>query len=1060
VSVQPRKRPPSIRITVITVFALATIATASLAIGLQYYFGQATAKQSARQHYELAATGVALELRSIEKANASIIELLSGNPTLRDPLQRDVHIEILTRTMAENPLINGLYIGSSDGSYFEVTNLDATDVARDLLTALPSDRWLVITIEKTSEGFVREIKHLNRALKVRLVRTEATDFDASTRPWYTRAMESNVIQRTDPYLFAHLGVSGTTTAKRIGSSGTVVGMDIVLSSVSNLLEQHKLVGQGDIFLYDEKGQVLASTARRGQRQALPLASPLPMTDEERSYIASLPTLIVSNENDWPPFDYTQRGSPQGYSIDVIRMVADMTGLDIKFTNGLSWSELTEQFRGGQIDLLQSLLLTADNEPWGLAGEHYVELPYGIMTSEDTAAITSLDQLNGKTLAISKGWSVIPVVRKQFPEIEVVEVASTLAALEAVLNGEAFAAMDNEIILRYVAHHYFLRNLQLHSGFDFGTEDVPDKVHVMVQNDQPQLRAIISRAIRALTSAQLAYLNDTWLDLEEISEAQLSETVPTEKLIEMALDPAMHEQLVDFEVNGEDSLIYVAPPFKSSNASSNPVSPIFIGIIASTDATVAPFLEKVKLSILITVGILVLLLPFSWFFGTPIVKPIKQLAVQNNKVRRREYDLVEHVPSNIKELDELSSSMVDMVESIKTHIKAQRDLIDSFIKLIAGAIDRKSPYTAGHCARVPELALMLAERASNSDLPAFRDFRLNTEDQWREYRIAAWLHDCGKITTPEHIVDKGSKLEAINNRIHEVRMRFEVLRRDAVIAYWEGLQREPNRKAELEAELQCRQDELQADFTFIAECNVGGEFLDQDKQDRLRVIAGQTWQRYFDDRAGLSPVEELRMQDIPIAPLPATEPLLSDRPEHLFERTNSTDYPTEMGINMDIPTHLYNQGEIYNLSISRGTLTTEDRFKINEHMISTIEMLDSLPFPPELKNVPRWASTHHETMKGSGYPRKLPGERLSVPERILAVADVFEALTAADRPYKRAKPVSVAVDILHKMVLDNHIDRDSFELFLNEGVYKEYAERYLDPAQIDEVEVDRYLGESA
>jgi HD superfamily phosphodiesterase len=402
-------------------------------------------------------------------------------------------------------------------------------------------------------------------------------------------------------------------------------------------------------------------------------------------------------------------------------------------------------------------------------------------------------------------------------------------------------------------------------------------------------------------------------------------------------------------------------------------------------------------------------------------------------------------------------MVSMVESIRAHELAQRKLMDSFIQLIAQAIDDKSPYTAEHCERVPELALMLAEHASDSNLPAFRDFRLETEDQWREYRIAAWLHDCGKITTPEHIVDKGSKLETIYNRIHEVRMRFEALWRDAEIEYWRSLYEQPEHEEALKRELARQQEQLQEDYTFVAGCNVGGEFLDQDKQDRLRKIAETQWLRHFDDRIGLSPAEELRLPPEPSPPLPTPEALLSDKPEHIVERTRPTDYPPELGINMEVPVHLYNQGELYNLSISRGTLTAEDRFKINEHMISTIKMLESLPFPPELQNVPRWASTHHETMRGSGYPRKLPGEQLSVAERIMAVADVFEALTAADRPYKKAKPVSVAIDILHKMVLDEHIDRDCFELFVRDKVYMEYAEKFLAPEQIDEVDVGKYFG---
>jgi hypothetical protein len=242
---------------------------------------------------------------------------------------------------------------------------------------------------------------------------------------------------------------------------------------------------------------------------------------------------------------------------------------------------------------------------------------------------------------------------------------------------------------------------------------------------------------------------------------------------------------------------------------------------------------------------------------------------------------------------------------------------------------------------------------------------------------------------------------------------------------------------------------------VASCNVGGEFLDQDKLNRLQDIANQTWQRYFDNRIGLSPLEELRLQGT--APeLPTEEQLLSDKPEHIIEREQQPIYPAEYGIDMTIPEYLYNQGEIYNLSVSRGTLTKEDRFKINEHMISTIKMLESLPFPEELKNVPRYASTHHETLRGTGYSRKLPGEALSMPERILAMADIFEALTASDRLYKKASPVSEVIEILYKMVLDNHIDKGCFELFVQDKVYLQYATEFLPPNQLDEVDVEKYL----
>jgi HD-GYP domain-containing protein (c-di-GMP phosphodiesterase class II) len=728
---------------------------------------------------------------------------------------------------------------------------------------------------------------------------------------------------------------------------------------------------------------------------------------------------------------------------------------VQFVNGYAWPELVSQFRHGELDLLHAVILTRDNESWGLPGTSYASLPYALVTREGRLPLRDISELSGSTLAIPAGWSIIPVIRERFPDLTIVEVKGTLAALERVLSGDADAALDNEIIMRYIARHYFLEGLQYHSGISLGDGAVPDKLHVMVQAGQPRLRAIIDKAIAAIGPEQREYLSAAWLNFGSAAAVRTSSTVPSDMLVTIAGDPGLQERLLETNIGGKPYLVYAASSAAGDSDTPNASSPVFVGILAPLDSVLEPFISKVNLSIAITGAFLILLLPLSWVFASPIVRPIRQLATENDKVRMREFDKVVRVDSRVQEVDELSESMVNMVAAIQAHELAQRRLMDSFIQLIAQAIDDKSAYTGGHCERVPELALMLAEHASSSDLPAFREFRLESEDQWREFRIAAWLHDCGKITTPEHIVDKGSKLETIYNRIHEIRMRFEVLWRDAEIDFLKKLAATPQDEPVLTLQLEQRRRQLRDDYKFVAECNVGGEFLDQEKQDRLHTLARSTWQRFFDNRIGLSPVEELRL--LPgESTLPATEHLLTDSPGHIIERTMPMDFPPEFGINMDIPEHLYNQGEIYNLSISRGTLTDEDRFKINEHVISTIKMLESLPFPDELKNVPRYASTHHETMKGSGYPRRLPGEQLSIPERILAVADIFEALTASDRPYKKAKPVSVAVDILHKMVLDNHIDRDCFELFIRNGVYLEYARRFLPADQIDAVDIGKYV----
>jgi len=391
----------------------------------------------------------------------------------------------------------------------------------------------------------------------------------------------------------------------------------------------------------------------------------------------------------------------------------------------------------------------------------------------------------------------------------------------------------------------------------------------------------------------------------------------------------------------------------------------------------------------------------------------------------------------------------MSQSIQAYEVKQEELLDSIIKLIAEAIDAKSAYTGGHCSRVPTIAKLLLDEANKCDEGVFKDFTFNSEDELREFEVGAWLHDCGKVVTPEYVVDKATKSETIYNRIHEVRMRFEVLWRDAEISYL--------KQSISEQALKDQQNSLRDDFEFLASTNTGGECMSADKQQRVQEIANKEWQRHFDNRLGLGEVEALRHEKQENKSLPVTEKLLSNKIEHIVKRENfdPTVYEQE-GFKLEVPEHLYNYGEIHNLCIAKGTLSDEERYKINEHVILSIKMLEKIPFPEHLKNIPEYAGTHHETLIGTGYPRKLTKEELSIPARIMAIADIFEALTASDRPYKKAKTLSASIKIMSFMVKDQHIDADLFKLFLKSDVYKNYAQEFLKPEQIDEVDVESYL----
>lgn len=413
------------------------------------------------------------------------------------------------------------------------------------------------------------------------------------------------------------------------------------------------------------------------------------------------------------------------------------------------------------------------------------------------------------------------------------------------------------------------------------------------------------------------------------------------------------------------------------------------------------------------------------------------------------------PPELTPLIEALASQAAVALDNQMLLEAQKNLFKAFIQVIANAIDAKSAYTGGHCRRVPELTNMLARAANDMQSGPFADFHLS-EDEWYELEVAGGLHDCGKVTTPEYVVDKATKLETLYNRLHEIRTRFEVVKRDVEIAYLKALAEGGDAKA-LAEERDRKLAGLDDDYAFVAECNLGGEFMAPDKIERLKSVASITWRRTLDDRLGLSWEEAHRKPAAP-ASLPATEFLLADKPEHIVAQDKPTlEADNPWGFIVKPPAHKFNLGEIYNLSIGRGTLTAEDRFHINDHIVQTIIMLEALPFPKTLKRVPEWAGGHHEKMDGTGYPKGLTREQMSVPARIMAVADIFEALTARDRPYKTPKKLSECVKIMSLMKKDKHIDPDLFELFLTSGIYKHYAETFLLPEQIDEVDIGQYLG---
>lgn len=786
-----------IRPTVLTIFIFVISSVILVTLSLQYHFLKDLALNATNDNLIHISEKIEQKIRDLDRRNNNLLSDLQTYSKIHKvnfENEREKLLPILVNYLKNHRFIYAIYAGNKNGNFYEVINLNIDDKLREKYNTTPAMKWLVVKIYEENGKRVQCEEFLDRNFLILRKTKKEANYDPSIRPWFKRALSTDEIIKTDPYMYTNLEARGITYAKHIKGTARVIGVDVSLNSMSSFLKKQLDNDKGEIYLFKEKDNLTAA----------------------------------ANYN-----------------------------------------------------------------------EHYKKLDFKALRED-------LTKLN----------------------------------------------VDSE----------------------FKIISLEDK--------------------------------DYFLYFSEIKSI-----------------------------------------YKNKD---------YLAILLPLDMVLKPYMEKIVYSFIITGIILLFTIPLIWFSTKLLVNPIHNLANENEKIIKRKFSEVKFVQTHIAEISDLSKSLTQLSVSVQKHEEDQRKLMDSFIKLIASAIDAKSKYTGGHCERVPVLSMMLA-RAASKDETIFKDFKIKNEDEERELKIAAWLHDCGKVTTPEYVVDKATKLETIYNRIHEIRTRFEVLYRDLHIKALENILTGANREEEYE-KLQKEQNKLIEEFEIIAHANIGGEFMDDETIKKVESISKRTWTRYFDNSIGISRDERNRLEKNTQNVTPQIEKLLDDKIEHIIPREEFIPNINETyGFKQEVPEHLYNQGEVYNLSIKRGTLTEEERYKINEHMKMSIIMLEQLPFQEHLKRVPEYAGAHHETLIGTGYPRRLTKEQMSLPARILAVADVFEALTSSDRPYKEPKTLSESIKILSFMVKDQHLDKDIFEMFLKTGIYKEYAKDFLEESQIDEVDISKYLG---
>ena len=917
------------------------------------------------------------DLEHITTPPTAMVNLISNYQIVEfhDFSQRLSSVPFLIESLKAAKELSSVYVGYPDGDFFMLRRVQ-TEALREFFNAPDAVSWMVQSIDHESGAVSKRFVFFDERGNRLQSREWETDFDPRVRPWYEQAMAGSTMVRSDPYIFFTDKKIGMTFSISTPSGRAVIGADVTLETLSELIGNHKITPHTQVALFDHQSRLIAC---EDARKLVSTSGVGTAARWERGLVADLQEPVLDTLVQRWQENRQQDLGKQTLDAASGSWVATIIHLDFQIGS----------------PLFLALAIPVDELMEGV---------HRIMTRAVLFALAIILAMIPLTLGLARG------------------IAKPLNSLSADADRvRRFDFSETESVSAYIRE----------------VDDLASTMAFMKQR--------VSEFLQLLQSINREKNFDSLLNrLAEVA----GEAGHADGTCIYLLDSKHHEL---YPSNCSGPLFATWMPQKVSVDEANPLS------AAVTGSSVQ-----------------------SWHVGTEAAGGAEQalftaggeMTIRCIPLHGRQKDsclgaLCMFYRGSGEKLEtpeyrdrllfvEQFSEFTGVTLQTKQLIDQQKALFEAFIDLIIEAIDAKSPYTGEHCQRVPVIASMLADAVCAEKQGIFSGCEWS-DDEWEELRVAAKLHDCGKITTPEFVVDKATKLETIYNRIHEIRMRFEVIRRDGEIRYWRSLAAGGDERELLE-ELEHLNNDLAEEFTFVAACNLGGEALADEAVERLGAIARRTWQRHFDDRLGVAWEERIRKERTEEPELPAPERLLDDKDEHLIVRSaaDHIDADNPWGFKLEEPQFLYNRGELYNLTVRRGTLSAEERYKINDHIVQTIKMLETLPFPDHLQRVPEIAGGHHETMTGTGYPRQLTGEQMSIRARIMVIADVFEALTASGRPYKKAKKLSEAIAIMGSMHRRGHFDSDLFRLFLTSGIYREYARSFLEAEQLDEVDIDRYL----
>jgi HD-GYP domain-containing protein (c-di-GMP phosphodiesterase class II) len=894
------------------------------------------------------------------------------------------------------------YIADDSGNFLEVINLEATKGLREIFSSPTDSRWMVVSIWNRMKSIVYYDENLSRLSQESM----KSRYDPRRRPWYVKAMKSDDVVVTGPYLFFSINRSGLTYAVKTKDRSKILGVDFTLDQMNSYLSSLKPNGESEVFIADRHGKKIFSSSFVEDNVTEEMTMFNSDADSNLAEIKDRKAFSVMARKDFYPYSYIEAGVMRGRCIELMKRLSVTGGFGFYFEEGDSASS-----DSGDIDIVPCMVegdygsgYRPVGEPLSEVAFHYITLPGA--TKREIAVLV-------------RGRGIDDRFKKRKGEIEYIEVASLYEAYNLLAEGRADFLLDTPVSAEYMSKFF--------SDSTFVTMDkfVDLNLYIGVSSAKRDLYSTIENGLSKIDRGEM----ESMVGGKIGSPAGGANDMVDTPLVK-AMERGDTGKVIEYSKDGK-RLYGVVEKMKNDD--------MVLGVVLDRDFLLEPYLRYLRESSMLAFFVMLLSMPMVLLSVKFIVRPIFKIVEENKKIKRHDFEHVEKKKTHIVELDELSDSMVEMSESIVKFEKSEEKMVDSLVRLIASAVDAQSRHMGQHCRRMPMVAMDILEALDRAEDGKYADFEIGSEYEKREFEISAWLHDCGKIAIPNHVMNKSVKLEMPYNRIHEIRTRFEVVYRDIEISRLRG---------EIDdSDAERRKRRLIEDFEFVARLNIGDMCIDEEDIARLLKIADIRWIRHFDDRLGLGDEEKARYAKDPVSDTPVEEKLISDKPHHIVERRD--DYGIDYdNFSMPVPGNEYDYGEIYNLSIHGGTLSEEERFKIKEHVVYTIKMLEDIPFPSRYANIPKYAGMHHETIDGRGYPRGLKGDEIPVASRVLAIADIFEALTAGDRPYKRARTLSETLEIMDGLAKRQAIDPDIYRVFVEERVFATYARENLTKEQID------------